>query len=131
MAAFSDYMEAKICNWMKGTAFGTAPTDIYVALFNGSPTDTGSGGTEVTATIRAAGRVAVTFGTVTDGAMSNDAAVDFGTAEGGATVSHFALFDAASSGNMLMYGALNGGSQAIAAGNQVSFPIGDIDVSVA
>lgn len=131
MSAFSDYMEDKILNWLKGTAFGAAPGAVYVGLFNGSPTDAGGGGAEVTTTIRTAGRVAVTFGALSGGAMSNSAVVDFGAAAGDATVSHFGLFDAAAGGNLLMHGALTAGSQAVSAGTNVVWPIGDLDVSVA
>lgn len=102
-----------------------APAALYVALFNGDPTDAGTGGTEVTTTIRAAGRVAVTFGAISGGGtMASNAAVNFGNAAGSATVTHFAIFDAASAGNLLGSAALTGGSQSITAGTAVSFASG-------
>lgn len=128
MAGFSDYLEAKILNWLRGTAFGSAPSTVYVGLFSNNPNDDNSG-TEVTTTIRPGGRVAATFAAPSGGAMSNDAEVDFGTAAGGATVTHFAIFDASSAGNQLMNGALSA-SQNISAGNDVSFAIGDLDITV-
>lgn len=128
MAGFSNYLESMILNWLKGTAFGTAPSAVYVGLFSNDPTDAGSG-TEVTTTIRAAGRVAVTFGTVGDGTMSNSAAVDFGAAAGAATVSHFAIFDAVSAGNILASGSL-AASQTVSAGTEVTFASGAITVTV-
>jgi len=121
----SDYLETALCNWIKGTNMPTAPAAVYVALFNGDPTDTGAGGTEVTTTIRAAGRVAVIFGAISNGGtMSNGAIVDFGNAAGAATVTHFAIFDAASAGHLLGSGALTSGSQAISAATPVSFAAG-------
>ncbi len=123
----SDYLETSLCNWIKGTAMPAAPAAVYVALWNGDPTDTGTGGTEVTTTIRAAGRVAVTFGSITGGGtMSNSAIVNFGNAAGAATVTHFAIMDAASAGNMLGSGPLTSGSQAISSGTPVSFAAGAI-----
>ena len=62
--------------------------------------------------------------------MSNAAAIDFGTAAGAATVSHFALFDGASGGTLLMSGVLSGGAQGVAAGNQVGVPAGALTVTV-
>ncbi|WP_416355576.1 hypothetical protein ACLNGM_15160 [Aureimonas phyllosphaerae] len=130
MSAFSNYLEAAICNWLRGTAMPSAPAALYVALFNGDPTDTGTGGTEVTATIRAAGRVAGAFGAPNDGVIKNSAVVNYGAAAASATVSHFALFDAASGGNLLMYGALTGGAQSIGANTNVSFPVDSLTLTV-
>lgn len=133
MSGKSNYLEDLILGWVKGSNMPSAPVAVYVGLFNGDPTDAGSGGTEVTTTIRAAGRVAATFGSITTDAaansISNSSDVDFGDADGAATVSHFAIFDAASSGNMLYSAALSGGSQSIGAGTSVKFAAGDLDVS--
>ena len=134
MAGKSNYLENLVLGWaLKGQAMGTAPSAVYVGLFNGDPLDTGAGGTEVTTTIRAGGRVAATFGTITTNAGANTVAntgtVDFGAAAGGATVTHFGIFDAASAGNLLYASALTGGSQAISATNLVSFAAGALVVS--
>ncbi len=130
MAGFGSGLEAGILGWLKGTALGPAPAALWLALFNGDPTDAGTGGGEVTATIRPAGRVAAGFGSIGGGAMSNAAAIDFGTAAGTATVSHFALFDGSSGGILLLSGALSGGAQAVAAGNQVGVAAGALTVTV-
>jgi len=45
MAAFSNYLKDQITGWIAGTAFATAPTATFVQLYNGDPTDAGSGGT--------------------------------------------------------------------------------------
>lgn len=130
MAGFSTYLQDKVLNWIKGTAFGTAPTSVYVALFSADPTDAGTLTNEVTTTIRAAGRVAASFGAVSSGSTSsivNSADVDFGTAAGGATVTHFGVFDAASAGNMLGSGTISGGT--ISTGNAVKFASGALTIS--
>ena len=131
MSAFSDYSEAWICNWIRGTAAPSAPAAVYVALFNGDPTDTGTGGTEVTSTIRTAGRVAATFGAPTNGVISNSSIVSFGAAAGTANVTHFALFDAATAGNEIVSGALSSGSGSVSAGSTVSFAVGALSIAVA
>lgn len=133
MSGKSNYLEDKLLNWIKGTAFGTAPVAVYVGLFNGDPLDTAAGGTEVTTTIRVAGRVAVTFGAITTSAtgnsMANNADVDFGNAAAGATMSHFGVFDAPSAGNLLYSAALTGGSQSVSIGTSVKFLAGSLTIS--
>jgi len=99
------------------------PSAVYVGLFNGDPTDAGTGGSEVTTTIRPSGRVAVTFGAVASKSMANNATVNFGSAAGSATVTHFAVFDAASAGNMLGSNAVSGGGS-VGSGASVSFASG-------
>ena len=120
MSGNSTYLGNAVLNWVKGSAMPTAPSSVYVGLFNGDPTDSGSGGTEVTTTIRVAGRVAATFGTVASKNMANNALVDFGNAAGATTVTHFGVFDAASAGNMLGSNAVTGGG-AVGSGAAVSF----------
>ncbi|SNS20383.1 hypothetical protein SAMN06295912_102251 [Sphingomonas laterariae] len=130
MTAMSDYLETKVLQWLKGTAMPPAPVAAYVGLFNGDPLDAGTGGAEVTTTIRAAGRVAATFGPISDvgGAskMSNSAVVDYGAAAGAADISHFGLFDAAAGGNLLMRGTILNGQKTAAVGTSVSFPVGTL-----
>ena len=127
MAGFSDYTENKVLDLLRGTAW-TPPAGLYIGLYSAAPTDAG-GGTEVTTTIRVAGRVAATFPAASGGTMSNSALVDFGTAAGAATVTHFGIFDAASGGNLLAWNAVTT-PLAIGAGVQVSFPIGTLTVTL-
>ena len=120
MGAKSDYLENKLIDWfLRGQAF-TPPATVYVALFTAAPSDSG-GGTEVTGGSYA--RVAVTSSlanwagtqgagttvasTGTGGTTSNNNTITFPapTANWG-TVTHFALFDASTSGNMLVWSAL-------------------------
>ena len=124
----SDYLEARISDWLKGTAMPAAPSALYIGLFNGDPTDTGTGGTEVTTLIRLAGRMSASF-TRVGGVLTSSAPVDFGAAAGAATISHFGIFDAVLAGNLLMYGPLTGGAQSIEVGINVSFAAGDLTLS--
>jgi hypothetical protein len=126
MANFSTYSRQAIANWLRGNAAMPAQAQPYVSLWDGDPTD---GGSDVTATIRPAGRVAVTFGAPTDGAMANSAAVDFGEADGGASLTHVGLHDAATDGNMLGSVVLTN-PKVVNAGDPVIFPIGDLTADV-
>lgn len=122
----SKYLGNAICMWIAGTDMPSAPATVYAALFNGDPK---ASGTEVTTTVRPAGRVAVAWDSISvgsDNVITNDSTVDFGNADDDATVSHVALYDAASSGNALMSRAVTGGPLAITDGSLVQFLAGDL-----
>ena len=123
----SPYLENKLNDHVLKATTYTAPAAVYVALYNGDPL---GAGTEVTTTIRPAGRVAATFAASASGVSETSADVDFGDADAGATVSYVAIMDAASSGNILYRGALTGGSQAITAGNAVKINSTELSVTL-
>ena len=130
MAAFSNYMEDAITAWINGTTFPSAPTNTYVQLFNGSPTDTGTGGTALLtrAAVAAGGW---TRGTGGAGTLTNTAAITITSSAGSAvTADYFAVFDAATSGNLLFYGALSA-SKSIAIGDEVKFNALQLTLTVA
>ena len=128
----SNHAESLILNWLLTTEAVTRPTDWFIGLFDGDPTDAGSSGTEVTTSVRVAGRVTVTFGASTGGdPAANTNAVNFGDAANAVpSVTHFGIFDAGSSGNLLLSGPLQGQPLAISAGQPVQFNIGDITVPI-
>lgn len=130
MAAFSNYMEDKITGWINGTDFGTAPTNTYVQLYSQDPTDAGSAtGALYTRVTYAAG--GWTRGTGGAGTLSNTNAITMQASAGSAaTASHFAVFDAATSGNLLFYGALSA-SKSIAIGDEVKFNALQLTLTVA
>lgn len=126
----STYVANALLAWLKGTTMPAAPAGLYVALYSSDPGQAGTSGTDVTNTVRTAGRVAVTLGTVAARAVANSADVDFGAAAGGATVTHFGVWDAASGGNFI------GGSpvdttRTIVAADPVKFLTGDLSFSMA
>ena len=129
MSEMSDYLEGQILAWFRGTNMPVAPS-LFVALYTDNPTDANTG-TEVTTTIRAAGRPAVTFGAPSGNTIANSGIVDFGNAAGapGGPVTHFAIFDAAAAGNMLMHSPLDA-SKTINASDPVNFPVGALTVSM-
>lgn len=141
-AAMSDYLENKLIDHLfRATSF-TAPTTTYVALFTSSCSDTG-GGTEVATGSYA--RVGITNGTGTfantqasgtgassgtGGTTSNSAAVNFPTPSAGwGTVTYWGLYDASTSGNLLVCAALTS-SKTINSGDTVSFGIGALTFQI-
>jgi hypothetical protein len=116
VAALSDYLEQKILDLVFNKDAYTGPTT-YLALFTSDPTDAGTG-TEVSGGSyarvlvydNASGAPDWTVAAVDGSAYSveNDDDITFPTATASwGTVSHFGIFDAATSGNLLFHGALD------------------------
>lgn len=128
MAEFTDFMENKIIDHMLRNQSYTPPTTVYVALFTSATDDTG-GGTEVSGGSYA--RQAVTLSAASGGASSNSADITFpqATADWG-TITHLALYDAATGGNMLMHTPLDA-SKTVNNGDTFKINSGDLDVTVA
>lgn len=144
MAAATDYLENRLVDWLlRGQSF-TPPSTTYVALFTTATTDAG-GGTEVSgggyarvaiassltnwAGTQAPGSTTASSGT--GGQTSNNNTITFpqATANWG-TITHFALFDASTGGNMLIHGALTQSKQ-IDAGDQLVIDPAQLTITVA
>jgi hypothetical protein len=135
--SFSDFLELEVLDHVFGNAAYSAPATLYVALYTAAPSDTG-GGTEVSTGVWTNyARVAVTnnatnFPAASAGAKANGTAVSFGTAAITGTapvVVAFGILDAASAGNLLVWADLTT-SKTINNSDPVSFPIGDIDITL-
>lgn len=126
MADFSDYLENELLDHVFRNSSYTPPSAVYLALYTSAPTDAG-GGTQVSG--NGYSRQAITFGAASGGAISNTSAVSF-TASGGnfGTIVAVGIFDASTSGNLLAWKAIT--SVAINDGDTLTFPIGDIDVTL-
>ena len=128
MAEFTDFMENKIIDHMLRNQAYTPPSTLYVALFTTATTDAG-GGTEVSGGSYA--RKAVTLAAASGGASENSAAITFPTATADwGTITHVALMDALTGGNMLMHTPLDA-SKTINNGDTFKINAGDLDVTVA
>lgn len=132
MTAKSDFLENRTLdrNLKNNAQFSyTSPTTTYAALFTADPTEAGSLTNEVTGGSYA--RVAITWGTIASGSVSNSAIVQFATASASwGTVTHVAIMDASTSGNVMYYGALSA-AKAVGIGDDVSFAIGTLTVTEA
>jgi len=135
MSAMTDYLEVELRKHIFRTGSFTKPTVLGVALFTAAPSDAG-GGTEVTGGSYARVNVAPldanwSGASATTGLTDNVAAITFPTASASwGTVTHFAIFDATTAGNMLIWGALTA-SKTVGSGDTFSFAIGDLDVTFA
>ncbi len=123
MGSKTDYLEEKILDHILGGPDYTRPSTLYIALFTAVPSESG-GGTEVQGNGYA--RVAVANTTsnwaTVSGQKRNAQAITFPQATGNwGTIVAWGIFDAATGGNLLFYGAVNP-PQAITAGQIPQFP---------
>lgn len=100
-------------NLVAGNVFRTAtspsiPTAYYIGLSTTTPTITGTNVTEPSASAGYARIQLTSLSAPNNGVVTNSQAINFNesTASWG-TVTHFVIYDAATSGNLLMYGALS------------------------
>jgi hypothetical protein len=128
MAAMSNYLENALINATLRNTTYTSPATVYVGLFTSDPTDAGSG-TEVSGGSYA--RKAATFAAPSNGASSISAAIEFDQATGSwGTVTHFGIYDALTTGNLLYHGALTA-SKTIDTGDVFKFASGALSVTLA
>jgi hypothetical protein len=131
-ADLSSYSGDYVVNWMSGEADFPATGTRYMGLWLDNPQGGGSP-TEVTSTIRVAGRLAFTtnMGSASGGSATNATLINFGNAAGGATVGYTACHDAATAGNLICSDVVTGGAQTVTAGNPVSVPASSLVITAA
>lgn len=117
-------------------ALASAPT-IYVGLSSTTPTESGGNVTEPsTGSYARVATAAADWNSATNAdpsVIDNANPIEFPTATadwvGGSNLTHFVLFDAASSGNVLASGALDT-PKPVLNGDTISFAAGDLEVSL-
>ena len=128
MAEMSNFLENELYDHVLRNASYTSPSNIYVSLHTADPTDDASG-TEVSGGSYA--RTAVTMGAPTNGSGTNSADVQFAQATGDwNSVSHIAIWDASTSGNMLFHTPLDT-SKNITTGDVFKIASGSLTVTFA
>ena len=130
MGSFSDYLENELLDHVFGKGSYTPPT-IYVALSTANPLDDGSGLAEPSGNGYAGSQTSGTdWDAASSGFIDNAGAIEFNEATGSCgTITHFALMDAVSGGNLLVHGSLSM-SKSIGTGDTAEFAAGDLDVSL-
>ena len=130
MGGFSDYWENKILDHIFGKNNYTPPT-IYVALSTTDPLDDASGLAEPSGNGYARTQTSASdWNAASNGSLDNVSNITFTQATGNwGIITHFALFDAATTGNMLAHGVLSQ-SKAIGNSDTVRFQAGDLDISL-
>ena len=130
--SFSNYLEAKLLDHFLKTASFTPPTNIYVGLSTADPGESGSGLAEPDGADGYARKLCNAWdaATGTPTKAANTGAVTFDEATGDwGTITHFALFDASSGGNMLLSAALTTPKD-VDTGDVAAFAAGALEVTL-
>ena len=130
MSAASDYLENKVLDHVLGGTTYTRPTNIYVGLWtaddgleSGTVTSEVSGGSYA--------RQTITFDAAAAGSADSAATVTFPTATANwGTITHVALMDASTGGNVLFHGSVTT-SKTIESGDTFQISAGNLTISLA
>jgi len=130
MSSFTNYTENLVLTWLLTNGSATRPTAWFVGLFTAAPSDTG-GGTEVSGSGYAREATGTITVSGTDTTATNAAAIEFDPASGGnwGTITHAAIFDASTGGNMIAWAQLTT-SRTINDGDVFRIPAGSLTVTL-
>jgi len=130
MGSFSDYTEDALLNHLFGKG-DYVPPMIYVGLSASDPGDSGAGLSEPNGNGYA--RVETTeadWNVAAGGLLDNAGTILLGPATGDwGTLTHFALFDAATGGHLLVHGAL-AQPKTIDSGDSARFASGELSITL-
>ena len=137
MSAASNYLENKVLDHvLKNTAY-SQPAVLYVALFNNTSTNAATNleaGTltdEVSGSGTAYDRKVVAFSAASSGSATTSGDVTFDVATNNwGTVTHAAVMDASTAGNVLFYGALTV-SKSVTTGDTFKISAGQLTITLA
>ena len=137
MSAASNFLENAVLNHVLTATAYTQPAARYLALFtntSGSAAANLEAGTltdEISTSGTAYAREVVTFAAASGGSSATNATVTFDTATANwGTITHVAVMDAATSGNVLFYGAVTT-SKTIETGDTFQVSSGNLTVALA
>jgi hypothetical protein len=132
----SDYLEAQLRNHLFRDATFSKPAALYVALFTVTPSDAAGSGTEVTGgnysrVAHGPSNATWTAVSATDGVTDNatDIVFPLPSANWG-TINSFAIFDASTAGNMLVWGPIVPPKSVNNGDPQPKFVAGALDVTI-
>ncbi len=128
MSAMSDYLENAFLSHFCSVSSTTMPAAVYLGLSTASMNDDDSG-TELSGSGYA--RQAITFAAAASASISTNSAAEFPAATGSwGSVSHWAIYDAATSGNQLFHGSF-ATAKTIATGDILKVASGDLTITAA
>ena len=130
MSAASDYLEDALLDHVLGGTTYTQPANVYVGLWTaddgleaGTLTSEVSGGSYA--------RQTAAFAAASGGSCSTNATVTFPTATANwGTITHIALMDASTGGNVLFHGAVTS-SKLIETGDTFQISSGNLTITLA
>ena len=126
--SFTNAHETHLLTYTFTTTSVSRPTAWYISLHTSDPTEAGSSAAEVSGNAYA--RKAAAF-TVSGNLATNSGAIEFAAASGGnfGTITHIAVMDALTGGNMIVKSALSA-SKTINDGDAFRIPAGSLDITL-
>jgi len=134
MSAASNYLENKVLDHTLGGTAYSQPAALYLGLFKNVSTNAAANLEAGTLTDEVSGgsyaRKAITFNAASNGSADNDSTVTFDTATANwGTVTHIAVMDAASAGNVVYWAAVST-SKLIESGDTFQLSTGNMTISL-
>lgn len=129
MGSLSNYQEKELLDHIFGESAGeyTPPSTVYLGLSTADPGDDAGGLAEPSGMGYI--RKAITFDAAASRLLNQTSTVTFDEATGSwGEITHYGIFDAESSGNMMAHGALST-SKGVVSGNTPSVAAGEVDIS--
>ena len=124
----SNFLENEILDHILRNSAYTPSSTVYIGLSTGSFGDDNSG-TELSG--NGYTRKSIAFDAASGGVSDNTSNVDFDAATGSwGSVSHFGLFDASTSGNLLIHGAFSA-AKTVSTGDILRIAAGELDITAA
>jgi hypothetical protein len=137
MSAASNYLENKVLDHVLRVTSYSQPSGLWLALFNNTSTATAANleaGTltdETSTSGTGYGRKTVAFAAASGGSSATNATVTFDAATANwGTITHVAVMDAETSGNVLFWGAVTT-SKTIETGDTFQVTSGNLTISLA
>jgi hypothetical protein len=137
MSAASNYLENKVLDHVLKVASYSQPSDLFLGLFTNTSTNAAANleaGTltdEVSTAGTAYARRSVAFASASGGSSATNATVTFSAATSNwGTITHVAVMDASTSGNVLFWGAVTT-SKTIETGDTFQVTSGNLTISLA
>jgi len=128
--SISNYLENKWLGHVLKTSAYTQPSTLYLALSTADPLDDGSGIAEPSGNNYARAACTSSFAAAATRAVTTDVDITFNQASGSwGTITHWAIFDDVSAGNMLAHGDFTT-SKVVSAGVTPKVTSGNLTVSV-
>ncbi|MHA1215906.1 MAG: phage tail fiber protein [Candidatus Thorarchaeota archaeon] len=130
----SDYLENELIDHLVGNGSWSPPASYYIALSKADPTDDGSGLDEPTGDYARKSTAPGDWNTASSRSITNANDIVFAEATSdwapvGDEITHFAIMDASTGGNMLFYGEFTA-SRTITTGDTFVIPSGSLEISV-
>lgn len=125
----SNYLETAVLEHFIGGSATSSPSNVYLAILSAASTDSvteiaGSNysATDANGSVSSGSRPEIVFGTASSGQIQGPTSdIEYNNSSGtGFTVTGFGVYDAATSGNLLYWGALSS-SKTIANGDTIRF----------